>query len=71
MDRAAIRQDAAIEGLSAGSGLLEAYVEWRLETGFGHRWTLRAGQFFLPTSRENIGILWTSPYTLTLSALNS
>jgi hypothetical protein len=65
------RQDAATEGLSAGSGLLEAFVERRLETESGHQWTLRAGQFFLPTSRENVGTLWTSPYTLTLSALNS
>ena len=60
---------------SAGSGLLEAFVEYRLETGLetgsGHQWTLRGGQFFLPTSRENVGTLWTSPYTLTLSALNS
>ncbi len=65
------REDAATEGLSAGSGLLEAYAERRLETESGHQWTLRAGQFFLPTSRENVGTLWTSPYTLTLSALNS
>ena len=32
---------------------------------------VRAGAFILPTSRENIEPLWTSPYTLTLSALNS
>ncbi|HEX4963364.1 MAG TPA: hypothetical protein VF173_21215 [Thermoanaerobaculia bacterium] len=65
------REDAATQGLSAGSGLLEAFAERRLETESGHQWTLRAGQFFLPTSRENVGPLWTSPYTLTLSALNS
>lgn len=65
------RRDAATDGLAAGSGLLEAFVEDRLETASGHQWTLRAGQFFLPTSRENVGTLWTSPYTLTLSALNS
>jgi hypothetical protein len=65
------RQDAATAGLSAGSGLLEAFAEYRLETASGHQWTLRAGQFFLPASRENVGTLWTSPYTLTLSALNS
>jgi hypothetical protein len=65
------RHDAATEGLSAGSGLLEAFAEGRFETGSGHQWTLRAGQLFLPTSRENVGTLWTSPYTLTLSALNS
>jgi hypothetical protein len=32
---------------------------------------VRVGAFFLPTSRENVGPLWTSPYTLTLSAINS
>ena len=65
------RQDAASDGLSAGSGLLEAFVERRFETTTGHQWTFRAGQFFLPTSRENVGTLWTLPYTLTLSAMNS
>ena len=65
------RHDAASDGLSAGSGLLEAFVERRLESESGHQWTFRAGQFFLPVSRENVGPLWTSPYTLTLSALNS
>lgn len=32
---------------------------------------LRAGLFFLPTSRENREDLWSSPYTITLSAVNS
>lgn len=32
---------------------------------------LRAGALFLPTSRENVGPLWSSPYTFTLSAVNS
>jgi len=32
---------------------------------------LRAGAFILPTSRENLEPLWTSPYTFTLSAVNS
>ena len=30
---------------------------------------LRAGSFFLPTSRENVDLLWTSPYSITYSAL--
>ncbi|HXT51875.1 MAG TPA: hypothetical protein VN811_12580 [Thermoanaerobaculia bacterium] len=32
---------------------------------------LRAGQFFLPTSRENQTAVWASPFTYTLSAINS
>lgn len=62
------RQDAAG---SSGSGLLEAFAERRFGDGEWHLWTMRAGQFFLPASRENVGSLWTSPYTLTLSAMNS
>lgn len=52
------------------AGIVEAYGE------FGHTFRendvrIRVGQFFLPTSRENVEALWSSPYTLTLSALNS
>lgn len=65
------RQDAASRESSSGSGLLEAFAERRFGDGEWHLWTLRAGQFFLPASRENVGPLWTSPYTLTLSAMNS
>lgn len=47
-------------------GFVEAYAEAHSE-----RWRLRAGEFFLPTSRENTDPLWTSPYTITWSALNT
>lgn len=47
-------------------GLVDAYVELHNE-----HWQLRAGQFFLGTSRENTGPLWSSPYTLSFSALNT
>jgi hypothetical protein len=48
------------------AGLVEGYAELHND-----KWRLRAGQFFLPTSRENIDPLWTSPYTISYSALNS
>lgn len=48
------------------AGLVEAYAELHSET-----WRVRAGQFFLGTSRENIGPLWTSPYASSFSALNT
>src|SRR5256885_10201104 len=55
---------------SKGSGLVEAYVD--LQKDFGaNNLRLRAGQFFLPTSRENTDRLWSSPYTISFSALNS
>jgi hypothetical protein len=47
-------------------GAVEAYADFHTE-----RWRLRAGEFFLPTSRENTDPLWTSPYTITFSALNT
>lgn len=48
------------------AGVIEAYVDLR-----AGEVQLRAGEFFLPTSRENKEELWTSPYTMTLSAWNS
>jgi hypothetical protein len=52
--------------LGKRAGLVEAYVDLHSE-----HFTLRAGQFFLGTSRENIEPLWTSPYTINFSPLNS
>ena len=47
-------------------GLIQAYADV-----FNDHWRLRAGEFWLPTSRENTDPLWTSKYTITYSALNS
>jgi len=47
-------------------GLTEAFVDLR-----GGDFRLRAGMFFLPTSRENREGLWSSPYTVTLSSVNT
>ena len=47
-------------------GLLQAFVDLHSE-----HLRLRAGSFWLPTSRENVEPLWTSPYTITFSALNT
>ena len=49
-----------------GGGLVQAYVDLHNE-----RWRFRAGAFWLSTSRENTDPLWTSPYTITFSALNT
>ncbi len=54
------------------AGLVEAWAQLQAAPrGGADRFRLRAGQLFLPTSRENVRPLWSSPYTLTLSALNS
>lgn len=58
------------DALGTSAGLVEAYVDARAEFGLDEV-QLRAGQFFLPTSRENKEALWTSPYTIHFSALNS
>lgn len=47
-------------------GLVQAFIDLHTE-----HLRLRAGNFWLPTSRENIEPLWTSPYTITYSALNT
>ena len=52
------------------AGLVEAYADARAIFG-NDELQLRAGQFFLPTSRENKDALWTSPYSITFSALNT
>jgi hypothetical protein len=52
--------------LGRSGGLLQAFVDLHNE-----HWRLRAGTFWLPTSRENVDPLWSSRYTITYSALNS
>jgi hypothetical protein len=51
-------------------GVIEAFVDRRW-AGAEQHLQLRVGQFFLPTSLENVEALWVSPYSLTHSALNS
>ena len=59
------------------AGLVEGYLEGRFATldpsphQSSGRLRLRLGTFFLPTSRENVEPLWTTPYTITFSAINS
>jgi hypothetical protein len=52
-------------------GLVEGFVQYRPELTPSRALRLRAGLFFPPTSRENTDRLWQSPYTITLSALNT
>jgi hypothetical protein len=63
----------AQRGAARGSqlGLVEAFVQYRPELTGRTRLRATAGLVFPPTSRENVEPLWASPYTLTLSALNT
>jgi hypothetical protein len=61
-----IARTSTIAGSGKTLGWIQAYADL-----FNDRWRLRAGSFWLPTSRENIDPLWTSRYSLTYSALNT
>ena len=61
-------------GSSGGdaAGIVEAWAQLTTRPRGGEdKLRLRAGQLFLPTSRENVSPLWSSPFTYTLSAVNS
>lgn len=55
----------------ATGGLVEGFVQFRPELTPQTALRLRAGLFFPSTSFENTESLWQSPYTVTLSALNT
>jgi hypothetical protein len=60
--------------LTAGENsidLVEAYLRYRPVSTSRLRYSIKAGEFFPPVSLENQGVGWTSPYTLTPSAINS
>ena len=52
-------------------GLVEAFLQYQPELTPRTTLRFRAGLFFPPTSLENTDRLWQSPYTITLSALNT
>ena len=51
--------------------LQEGYIRYRPLSLSPWRWSIKAGAFFPPISMENTGPGWTSPWTLTPSAINS
>jgi len=51
--------------------LLESYIRYRPLSLSRWRWSVKAGAFFPPISEENTAPGWTSPWTLTPSAINS
>lgn len=51
--------------------ILEAYARYRPVSTKSWLWTVKGGFFYPPISLENEGIGWTSPWTLTSSAINS
>jgi hypothetical protein len=57
--------------LSNRLDLLEGYVEWRPVPVTPWRLRFRLGAFYPHISMENIDVAWTSPYTLSFSAINT
>ncbi|MFK2877865.1 porin family protein [Rhodanobacter hydrolyticus] len=51
--------------------LLEGWIRYRPVSTTPWRWSLRAGALFPPVSMENDGVGWTSPWTLSSSAINT
>ncbi len=62
-------EDDEVEGEAAG--LVELFADLQRTVGDRHQVGVRAGLFFPATSFENVERGWHSPYTLTLSAINS
>ncbi len=52
-------------------GVIEAFLHASAPAGSSGAFSFQLGHFFLPTSRENVELAWSSPYTLTYSAINT
>ncbi len=55
----------------SGVDALEAYFSWKPKSDGNLIWSVKTGIFFPTISLENDDIGWTSPYTLTPSAINT
>ena len=55
----------------SGVDALDAYAHYRPQAVGDWQWSIKAGAFFPPVSLENQDLGWTSPYTLTPSAIDS
>jgi hypothetical protein len=51
--------------------VVDAWLRWRPVSTTPWRASLKAGMFFAPVSLENDALGWTSPYTLTSSAIDT
>ena len=70
-DLSAIAVARADEEEINGVDALEAYLSWHPQSDGALSWSVKAGAFFPTISLENDDLGWTSPYTLTPSAINS
>jgi hypothetical protein len=59
------------DGLGGGLDLTEAYLEWRPIPASANRQQWRFGAFHAPFSLENTEAGWTTPFTISPSAINT
>ena len=68
---AKLNAELYVEDFSSTLDLTEAYLEWRPVPRSANRYTLKAGIFYPRVSLENTDAGWSSPYTLSSSAINT
>ena len=59
------------DDIDDGIDLTQAYLEWRPLTLSPNRYRVKIGGFYPRLSMENRGAAWTSPYTISSSAINT
>ncbi|MDH4056127.1 MAG: hypothetical protein OEW73_09145 [Gammaproteobacteria bacterium] len=68
---ASVNAELYLEDFSSTLDLTEAYLEWRPVPRSENRYQLKFGVFYPRVSLENSGPGWSSPYTLSSSAINT
>lgn len=68
---ASINAEVYLEDFSSTLGLTEAYLAWRPLPKSANRYQLKLGAFYPRVSLENTDHGWSSPYTLSSSAINT
>lgn len=51
--------------------IIDGFIDYQPVSTSAYRFTGRVGAFFPPVSFENTGLAWTSPYSITPSAINT
>ena len=59
------------DGFGPTIDLTEAYLSWRPMVNSATRYRLKVGAFYPRISLENVGAGWSSPYTISPSAINT
>jgi hypothetical protein len=68
---ASINAELYLEDFSSTLDLTEAYLEWKPVPRSANRYQLKLGAFYPRVSIENSDAGWSSPYTLSSSAINT